>query len=85
MKFAVAALSLALCAAPALLAAPALAQGNSPYNTSGPQAGGPLAGQEREMGARGGTPSMAPNAGGRAMAKPTRHNRKAMKRRNNRM
>jgi hypothetical protein len=79
MKYAVAALSLAL------LATPALAQGNSPYNSSGAQAGGPLAGQEREMGARGGTPAMAPNAGGRAMAKPRRHNRKAMKRRSNRM
>ena len=37
------------------------------------------------MGARGGTPSVAPNAGGRAKAKPMRQNRKAMKRRNSRM
>lgn len=44
----------------ALLAGPALAQGNSPYNRSGPQAGGPLAGQEREMGAPGGTPAVDP-------------------------
>ncbi|WP_091928358.1 hypothetical protein [Methylobacterium sp. yr668] len=44
----------------ALLAGPVLAQGNSPYNRSGPQAGGPLAGQEREMGASGGTPAVDP-------------------------
>ncbi|WP_336487568.1 hypothetical protein [Methylobacterium nigriterrae] len=53
----------------ALLAGPALAQGNSPYNQSGSQAGGPLAGQEREMGARGGTPSVDPARPGKPMAK----------------
>ncbi|KAB1074314.1 hypothetical protein [Methylobacterium planeticum] len=79
MKYAVAALALAF------LATPALAQGNAPYNSSGSQAGGPLAGQEREMGARGGTPSVDPATGRRSMAKPTRASRKAMKRRSNRM
>jgi len=53
----------------ALLAGPVLAQGNSPYNQSGAQAGGPLAGQEREMGARGGTPSVDPARPAKPMAK----------------
>ena len=52
MKYAyLAALALGLCSTAAL------AQGNSPYNSSGQQAGGPLAGQERAMGAGGGTPA----------------------------
>ncbi|ACA19690.1 hypothetical protein M446_5372 [Methylobacterium sp. 4-46] len=42
----------------AATAVPALAQGGSPYNNSGQQAGGPLAGRERSMGAPGGTPAM---------------------------
>ncbi|GJE02413.1 hypothetical protein [Methylobacterium isbiliense] len=49
--------TLALAAVLAAAAAPAFAQGGSPYNNSGAQAGGPLAGEERAMGARGGTPS----------------------------
>jgi hypothetical protein len=53
----------------ALLAGPALAQGNSPYNRSGPQAGGPLAGQEREMGAPGGTPAVDPAKPAKPMAR----------------
>lgn len=62
-----------LAAALALLSAPALAQGGSPYNSSGSQAGGPLAGQERAMGARGGTPGMAPGAApGMAAERPGR-------------
>ncbi|WCS28715.1 hypothetical protein LOK46_30460 (plasmid) [Methylobacterium sp. NMS14P] len=44
----------------ALLTAPVLAQGNSPYNRSGSQAGGPLGGQERRLGAPGGTPAVDP-------------------------
>jgi len=40
-----------------LCAAPAFAQGNSPYNDSGSQAGGPRGGIAREMGVSGGTPS----------------------------
>ncbi len=39
-------------------AAPAFAQGGSPYNRSGSQAGGPLGGIERAYGAPGGTPSV---------------------------
>ena len=63
-----------LAAALALLSAPALAQGGSPYNSSGSQAGGPLAGQERAMGARGGTPGMAPGAApGMAAERSFRH------------
>lgn len=42
----------------ALLTGPAFAQGNSPYNRSGSQAGGPLGGQERGLGASGGTPAV---------------------------
>ena len=41
-----------------LLAGSAYAQGNSPYNASGAQAGGPRGGMERAMGAPGGTPEM---------------------------
>ncbi|MGY2048976.1 hypothetical protein [Methylobacterium sp. JK268] len=54
--------TLALAAVLAAAAVPALAQGGSPYNNSGSQAGGPLAGRERAMGAPGGTPAvrMAP-------------------------
>lgn len=44
----------------ALLPAVVLAQGNSPYNTSGSQAGGPLGGGERAAGAPGGTPDTFP-------------------------
>lgn len=51
-----------LAASFALLSAPAFAQGGSPYNSSGSQSGGPLAGQERAMGGRGGTPSVEPQA-----------------------
>lgn len=43
-----------------LISATAFAQGGSPYNSSGSQAGGPLAGQERRMGGGGGTPSVDP-------------------------
>lgn len=39
-------------------AAPAFAQGGSPYNRSGSQAGGPLAGMERAYGAPGGAPAV---------------------------
>ncbi|TGD99398.1 hypothetical protein [Methylobacterium nonmethylotrophicum] len=39
-------------------AAPAFAQGGSPYNRSGSQAGGPLAGAERAYGAPGGVPAI---------------------------
>ncbi|GJD53494.1 hypothetical protein OPKNFCMD_6270 [Methylobacterium crusticola] len=46
-----------LAAAVALMAAtPAFAQGGSPYNRSGSQAGGPLAGAERAAGYPGGGP-----------------------------
>ncbi len=38
-------------------AAPAFAQGGSPYNRSGSQAGGPLGGIERAYGAPGGAPA----------------------------
>lgn len=63
----------------ALLAGPVLAQGNSPYNRSGPQAGGPLAGQEREMGAPGGTPAVDPARPTKSVAKSK--GRKHLKRR----
>jgi hypothetical protein len=53
----------------ALLAGPVVAQGNSPYNRSGPQAGGPLAGQERELGASGGTPAVDPAPAVRPIAR----------------
>jgi hypothetical protein len=43
-----------------LLSIPAFAQGGSPYNSSGSQAGGPRAGEERRMGTGGGSPSMDP-------------------------
>lgn len=57
----------------ALLTAPAFAQGGSPYNASGSQAGGPLAGQERRMGTTpGGAPAMAPERAARPMMKPQR-------------
>ena len=46
-----------LAASFALLSAPAFAQGGSPYNSSGSQSG-----QERAMGARGGTPTVDPEA-----------------------
>lgn len=63
----------------AMLAGPVLAQGNSPYNRSGPQAGGPLAGQEREMGASGGTPAVDPVRPAQPVAKTK--GRKHLKRR----
>jgi hypothetical protein len=62
----------------ALLSAPAFAQGGSPYNSSGSQAGGPLAGQERRMGAPGGRPAMAPRSAARPMMK--RHGHRSMHR-----
>ncbi len=49
---------LALAAALLTVAAPAFAQGGSPYNRSGSQAGGPLGGIERAYGAPGGVPSV---------------------------
>ncbi|KMO29007.1 hypothetical protein VQ03_29645 [Methylobacterium tarhaniae] len=50
---------LALAAALLTVAtAPAFAQGGSPYNRSGSQAGGPLAGMERAYGAPGGLPAV---------------------------
>ncbi len=48
----------ALAAALLTVAAPAFAQGGSPYNRSGSQAGGPLGGIERAYGAPGGVPSV---------------------------
>ena len=62
-----------------LLSATAFAQGNSPYNRSGPQAGGPRAGMERAMGAPGGTAEMDPamRPGMRPMGRPMmRHQRR---------
>ncbi|MFE1601706.1 hypothetical protein [Methylobacterium sp. ID0610] len=50
--------TLALAAVFAAVSLPALAQGGSPYNASGSQAGGPLAGRERAMGAPGGAPAV---------------------------
>jgi hypothetical protein len=64
----------------AVLAGPALAQGNSPYNRSGSQAGGPLAGQERRMGDPGGTPAFDPAPPAKSIAGAKR--RKHPKRRN---
>ena len=66
-------------AALALTATGALAQGGSPYNSSGSQAGGPLAGQERRMGASGGTPSAEPMRSERPMMKKRSMKRKMMR------
>ena len=52
---------LLLVAALTLMALPAFAQGNSPYNATGTSAGGPLAGRERRMGAPGGEPATFSN------------------------
>ncbi|MGU3539139.1 hypothetical protein [Methylobacterium sp. A54F] len=73
--------TLILAAAFALVSGAALAQGNSPYNSSGPQAGGPRGGMAREMGASGGTPTMggAP-AAARPMMKRRHHGRKMHRR-----
>ncbi|AWN37073.1 hypothetical protein [Methylobacterium radiodurans] len=60
--------TLLLAASLSLLAGSALAQGGSPYNASGSQAGGPLGGMERRSGAPGGTPAMAPGAADPSMA-----------------
>ena len=60
-------------------AVPAFAQGNSPYNNSGSQAGGPLGGVQREMGAPGGAPAMG--AAPRATMQPTMRQKRMMKQR----
>ncbi|TGD95755.1 hypothetical protein [Methylobacterium nonmethylotrophicum] len=60
-------------------AVPAFAQGGSPYNNSGSQAGGPLAGQQREMGAGGGSPAMG--AAPRSTMKPMMRKQRMMKHR----
>ncbi|ACA21207.1 hypothetical protein M446_6974 (plasmid) [Methylobacterium sp. 4-46] len=49
-----------LAASLALLPAAVLAQGGSPYNKAGSQAGGPVGGAERAAGAPGGTPDTFP-------------------------
>ncbi|ACL60696.1 hypothetical protein [Methylobacterium nodulans] len=51
--------TLALAAVFAAVSIPAFAQGGSPYNASGSQAGGPLAGRERAVGAPGGSPAVS--------------------------
>ena len=85
---------LVLTAGLILLAAPALAQGGSPYNTSGSQAGGPAGGMGRQMGS---STAEDPNmvmpprgSGGAAAAKPesrkvARKRSKAMKMKHGRM
>jgi hypothetical protein len=60
-------------------AVPAFAQGGSPYNTSCSQAGGPLGGAQREMGAPGGAPAMG--AAPRATMQPTMRKKRMMKHR----
>jgi hypothetical protein len=72
--------TLLLAASLTLLAGSALAQGGSPYNTSGSQAGGPLGGIERRSGAPGGAPSMAPGADP-AMAPAPAPRKRTMKKR----
>lgn len=54
-----------------LIAVPAFAQGGSPYNSSGSQAGGPRAGQERRMGGGSGGPAMDPAPAARPMKAKT--------------
>ena len=66
-------------AAFALAATGALAQGGAPYNSSGSQAGGPLAGQQRRMGAPGGTPSAEPMQSERPMMRKRSMKRKMMR------
>ncbi|MGX7705361.1 hypothetical protein [Methylobacterium sp. Gmos1] len=51
-------------------AAPAFAQGGSPYNRSGSQAGGPLAGMERAYGAPGGAPATTIDSTGSVVIVP---------------
>ncbi|MGX7707930.1 hypothetical protein [Methylobacterium sp. Gmos1] len=60
-------------------AVPAFAQGGSPYNNSGSQAGGPLGGVQREMGAPGGAPAMG--AAPRATMQPMMRKKRMMKHR----
>ncbi|WP_336489369.1 hypothetical protein [Methylobacterium nigriterrae] len=68
---------LVVAASLALLSGAAFAQGNTPYNSAGSQAGGPRGGIEREMGARGGTPEMAPGQSARWMGtRRHRHHKK---------
>ncbi|MCJ2048403.1 hypothetical protein [Methylobacterium sp. J-070] len=50
----------------------AVAQGGSPFNSSGSQAGGPLAGMERRAGAPGGAPSVWSGKAGRTVGVPVR-------------
>ena len=63
-----------IAAAFSLIALPAFAQ----YNSSGTQAGGPLAGQQRRMGAPGGLPATY-GAGPRSY-RSMRHQRRVMMR-----
>ncbi|RVU20213.1 hypothetical protein [Methylobacterium oryzihabitans] len=65
-----------LATAVTVLAAPAFAQGGSPYNRSGSQAGGPLGGMERRMGEPTPAPmAVRPMKRHRAYAPKTRHHR----------
>ncbi|GJD47335.1 hypothetical protein OPKNFCMD_0041 [Methylobacterium crusticola] len=68
---------LILAAVLAAASVPAFAQGGSPYNNSGSQAGGPLAGQQREMGAPGAAPAarMAPRKQRSVHHRRARHHR----------
>ena len=57
-------------------AVPAFAQGGSPYNRSGSQAGGPLGGMERRMGEPTPAPmAVRPMKRHRAYGPKTRHHR----------
>lgn len=76
--------TLLVAASLTLFSAVAFAQGNSPYNTSGAQAGGPRGGQERMMGATGGRPEMA-SRGGRPMMMRRSRSRMMMHHRRHRM
>lgn len=72
---------LLLAASLTLLAGSAFAQGGSPYNASGSQAGGPLGGLERRSGAPGGAPAVAPGAVDPSMAPAPAPRKRTMKKR----
>ncbi|MEH3144792.1 MAG: hypothetical protein PGN34_05485 [Methylobacterium frigidaeris] len=65
-----------LATAVTVLSVPAFAQGGAPYNRSGSQAGGPLGGMERRMGAPASDPAaVRPMKRHRSHAPKTRHHR----------
>ncbi len=72
--------TLVLAAVLTAISLPALAQ----FNSTGTQAGGPLAGQQRAMGAPGGEPAsnaMPTRMGGKRMMKSRSHRKMMMQRR----